>query len=46
MENILTQDDVLAVAGEMADRNEVLAEMAREDEQEQGWAMLGVEPRW
>lgn len=46
MENILSQNDMLAAAGEHEERNEVLAEMAREDEQEQAWAMLGIEPRW
>ena len=50
MENILTQNDVLAVAGEKAERNAVLADMAREDEREdereQAWMMLGIDPRW
>ena len=43
MNDIITQDDVLATAGEMEERNEVLALLAREDEQEAGWRMLGIE---
>jgi len=39
-------NEMHAGAAEYAEREAVLAEMAREDEQAEGWRMLGIEPRW
>lgn len=41
--DILTQNDVLAEAGEWQAQREILAAELREDTQAEGWLLLGVE---
>ena len=41
----LEAEEMHAGAAEYAERAEVLATLAREDEQAEGWRMLGIEPR-
>ena len=43
MDNIINNDDMLAAAGEWQEQREILAaEALREDEQAEGWRLLGV----
>ena len=43
MNDIIDNNDMLAAAGEWQAQQEILAEAAREDEQAEGWRMLGIE---